>query len=138
MRVLAIAMLAVSAFALAGCGGKVGGGKYLSKLGWGKDRGEYVVLINTFTVPAGKTDEAVAMWEKARDFMREQDGYISTRLHISLDEGARYRLINIARWRSAEHFRAAANALRQSGVIRPVPGVRGSPHLYKAIGKGRK
>lgn len=119
--------------ALAGCGGKMMPGKFLPK--WGKDRSEHVVLINTFTVPAGKTGEAVEMWKKAREFMREQDGYISTRLHMSLDENARYRLVNIARWESAAHFRAAAEALRDSGVFRPIDGVRGDANLYKVVKK---
>lgn len=99
-------------------------------------QGEPVVLINTFAVPAGKTDEAIKMWEKARDFLQRQDGYISTRLHKSLADDARYRLVNVAQWESAAQFRAAAKALRKSGVFRPLDGVQGAPALYSVVRGG--
>ena len=122
--------MAAAIILLSGCGAP---GKFLRD-----DRGDKVVLINTFTVPAGKADEAVASWEAARDFLREQDGYISTRLHRSLSDDARYQLVNVAKWESAEKFRAAAAALRESGVFRPVAGVQSAPQLYTVIRGGRK
>lgn len=97
------------------------------------DENESVVLINTFAVPAGKTEEAIAMWEAARDFMREQDGYLSTKLHLSLSEDARYRLVNVAEWESIAQYRTAAQKLRESGVFRAPEGVRAAPHLYSVI-----
>ena len=39
-----------------------------------------VVLINTFTVPVTAVDEAIEMWEMARDFLKDQPGYVSTKL----------------------------------------------------------
>ena len=44
-----------------------------------------VVLINTFEVPQGKEAEALASWQKARDFLKTQPGYIATRLHQNID-----------------------------------------------------
>ncbi|MGB1010014.1 MAG: antibiotic biosynthesis monooxygenase family protein, partial [Thiolinea sp.] len=43
-----------------------------------------VTLINPFEVPADKFDATVSMWEQARDFLKQQPGYISTQLHQSL------------------------------------------------------
>jgi len=51
-----------------------------------------VVLINLFEVPATADDGFVAGWERARDFMAAQDGYLSTELHRSLAPGRRFPL----------------------------------------------
>jgi heme-degrading monooxygenase HmoA len=69
----------------------------------------HVVLINPFEVPEGKDEEFLAEWEAARAFMERQPGYVSTRLHRSLDPHARFRFINVAEWETAEHFQAALN-----------------------------
>ena len=79
-----------------------------------------VVLINPFIVPEGKVDEAIAAWEVSRDFLAEQPGYISTKLHQSLATDAQYQLINVAVWSSPEAFKAATAAMRASGVFPPV------------------
>lgn len=125
-------IIGAAALLLAGCHGWHG--KH-GMHGGGADREKPVVLINTFTVPAGKTEEAVAAWEVARDFLREQDGYISTRLHMALGADARYQLINIAKWESPEQFRSAVSAMRAAGVLRgvAVAGVVGDPNLYTVI-----
>ncbi|AUQ63434.1 antibiotic biosynthesis monooxygenase family protein [Phaeobacter inhibens] len=65
-----------------------------------------VVLINTFTVPADKLDEAIAMWDAAREFLHTQPGYISTKLHQSLSGDAQYQLINVAQWETPEAYQA--------------------------------
>lgn len=69
----------------------------------------HVVLINPFEVPEGKDEEFLAEWEAAKAFMERQPGYVSTRLHRSLDPHARFRFINVAEWEIAEHFQAALN-----------------------------
>ena len=43
-----------------------------------------VVLINLFEVPAGAEEDFIAAWERAREFLQAQPGYIATRLHESL------------------------------------------------------
>ena len=68
-----------------------------------------VVLINPFEVPEGKEEEFLTGWEAARDFMQRQKGYVSTRLHRSLDPKARFRFINVAEWATAADFQAALN-----------------------------
>lgn len=94
---------------------------------------EPVVLINPFVVPSGSEDDAIAMWKKARDFLQEQPGYISTKLHRSLSPDASYSLINVAQWESVEAFRAATTAMRESGTIPRIKGVSGDPQLYHII-----
>ncbi len=69
-----------------------------------------VILINPFEIPKGKEKDALLMWEKAADFMRIQPGFISTKLHQSIDPNARFSLINIAKWGSAEDFQAVISS----------------------------
>jgi len=66
-----------------------------------------VILINAFEVPPGEDEAFLAGWERQRDLLRDQDGYISTRLHRSLSPDADFRFVNVAQWSSAEAFRAA-------------------------------
>jgi heme-degrading monooxygenase HmoA len=47
-----------------------------------------VVLINVFEVPVGEDDAFVRGWERARDFLKTQDGYLSSQLHRSISPAA--------------------------------------------------
>src|SRR5262245_16766925 len=66
-----------------------------------------VTLINVFEVPAGQEDAAISAWEKARDFLVGEPGYISTALHRSIAADARFQLVNVARWTTAGAFQKA-------------------------------
>ena len=68
---------------------------------------EAVILINSFEVPAADADTFVAAWEKTRDFLQTQPGYIDTSLHRALASDAEFQFVNVARWASAEEFTAA-------------------------------
>ena len=92
-----------------------------------------VVLINTFEVPQGKEAETLASWEKSRDFLKNQPGYIGTSLHQNLDANGKYRYVNIARWRSAEDFKAATEKMRQTMSDGAFEGVTITPGLFKVI-----
>ena len=94
-------------------------------------RAENVVLINVFEVQPG-TEEAVRYWEAARDFLSRQPGYVSTRLHRALRPDARFQLVNVAEWASAEAFQAAARMQRELAAA-PPPGLRFTPGLYRVI-----
>ncbi|WP_240722234.1 antibiotic biosynthesis monooxygenase [Poseidonocella sp. HB161398] len=92
-----------------------------------------VTLINVFEVPPGQREAAIEAWEAARDFLREQPGYISTALQGALDETAAFQLVNIATWESPEAFRAATGAMQAAGIFPPVEGLRYHPGLYRTI-----
>ena len=92
-----------------------------------------VVLINTFKVPVEAVDEAIAMWEIARDFLKTQPGYVSTKLHRSLSPDARYLLINVAEWESPDAFKAATSLMRLEAALPRIEGVVPGPGLYKVI-----
>jgi heme-degrading monooxygenase HmoA len=92
-----------------------------------------VILINPFTVPVGKVEEAIVLWEAGRDFLAQQPGYISTKLHESLSTDASYQLINVAEWESIETFKAATTKMRALPDLPLVEGVSSAPQLYDVI-----
>ena len=92
-----------------------------------------VTLINPFEVPADKLDEAIAMWEQARDYLMQQPGYISTELHQAMAPDAPFPLVNVAKWESIEAFMSATKNMQAEGNIPRIEGVRGGPQLYTVI-----
>lgn len=105
----------------------------LSSLAASADNKASVTLINAFVVPLGKEAEAIEFWEKAAEFMKRQPGYISTQLHQSIAPDAKFGLINVAKWESAEAFKEASSALRRKGGLKPVEGMIPNPSLYTVI-----
>ena len=92
-----------------------------------------VVLINAFEVPKGKEAEALASWQKSADFLKTQDGYISTRLHQNLDPNGKFHLVNVAVWRSADDFKRATAKMRETMPDNQVEGVKFTPSLFRVI-----
>ena len=80
---------------------------------------EPVVLINAFEVPEGEDDAFLQGWERARDFLRTQEGYLSTKLHRSISPAADFRFVNVALWQSEPAYRAATS--RREFRDAPVP-----------------
>ena len=81
-----------------------------------------VTLINVFEVPVGEDEEFTAGWERAAEFLREQEGFISSALHQILAPDATFRFINVARWESPAAFQKAVTA----------PGFPGGQMRHKA------
>jgi heme-degrading monooxygenase HmoA len=97
------------------------------------DMAEPVVLINAFEVPAADAETFITAWEKARDYLRTQPGYIDTVLHQALTPDAEFQFVNVARWRTAEDFMAAT---RSPGFRESASGLAGSrphPALYRSV-----
>lgn len=97
-----------------------------------------VVLINVFEVPAGREDDAVAAWERARDFLSGEPGYVSTALHRALDPQARFALVNVAIWKDAASFERATARMRAAGAFDAPEGLRATPALYEVIRGGEE
>jgi heme oxygenase (mycobilin-producing) len=56
-----------------------------------------VILINPFEVPQATDDEEFLRgWQRAADYMRQQPGFLSSRLHRAIAPDARFRFINVA------------------------------------------
>jgi heme oxygenase (mycobilin-producing) len=100
---------------------------------WGKEGTmNHVTLINPFEVPAGNEDEFVERWKQAAAYLRQREGFVSTRLHQSLDPHAPFRFINVAVWESAEHFQQAMSTPEFQELAGEMP-FSSHPALYRVI-----
>jgi len=90
------------------------------------------ILINPFEVPQGQEEEFLRHWHAAAAQMRDAAGFISTRLHQSLDPQAKFRFINVAEWESPQHFQAAMRTEAFQEIARKMP-FAGYPALYQVI-----
>jgi heme-degrading monooxygenase HmoA len=91
-----------------------------------------VILINPFEVPAGTDEEEfLGGWERAADYMRQQPGFVSTRLHRALAPDARFRFINVAEWASPQDFQAAVSSEEFREIAKGAG--PGSPALYEVV-----
>jgi heme-degrading monooxygenase HmoA len=66
-----------------------------------------ITLINLFDVPAEHDAEFQQRWQQVNDYMRRQPGYLGHTLHRAVAPDAKYRYVNVARWRSEDDFRTA-------------------------------
>lgn len=94
---------------------------------------EPVTLINAFEVSADQLDQTIRFWEKARDFLKEQPGFLATRLHQSLAPDARFQLVNVATWQSPAAFQTAIAKMRQSDLGSDMRGTVFHAALYRVI-----
>lgn len=55
-----------------------------------------VTLINPFEVSEGQEEQFLKEWTEAAEVLRQEPGFLSTRLHKSLNPQAKFRFINVA------------------------------------------
>jgi heme oxygenase (mycobilin-producing) len=94
---------------------------------------EPLTLINAFEVAGDEAERFVAAWEKARDYLAGQPGYVGTALHQAVSPGTDFPFVNIAHWRSADDFAAATRSpgFRESAA--GLAGYRSHPGLYRTV-----
>ena len=91
-----------------------------------------VILINPFEVPDSTDDEEFLRgWQRAADYMRQQPGFVSSRLHRALPPDARFRFVNIAEWESPQDFQAAVTSEEFREIAKGAG--PGSPALYEVV-----
>lgn len=93
----------------------------------------HVTLINSFEVPENKLEESIIYWEACRDFLQNEPGYVSTKLHQSLKGNARFQLVNVAIWETPESFMKAAQKMSKELGVAPPSGLQANPALYTII-----
>ena len=94
---------------------------------------EPVVLINAFEVPVADAEAFVAAWERTRDYLKMQPGYMDTALHQALTPDAEFLFVNVARWRTAEDFLAATRSQGFAEAAAGMPQSQSHPALYRVI-----
>jgi heme-degrading monooxygenase HmoA len=90
-----------------------------------------VVLINPFEVPEDQDERFLAGWERARDVLAQQRGYLGTRLHRSLGR-ADFRFVNVARWSSPLMFARALQLPDVQAAAQAMP-FPSHPALYQVV-----
>ena len=93
---------------------------------------EPTILINSFEVPEGQDETFLARWGEAAEYMRRQDGFISTKLHASLNPQVRFRFVNVAEWRSPAHFQRAIGTEEFARISERMPYAH-FPSVYQVI-----
>lgn len=103
-----------------------------SDRGEGQATDEIIVLISTFVVPPAAEAAFLGWWRLSRPLIAAQPGFVSARLHRSLDtrEGSKY--VNIFEWRGGAAHRDALTRFWTSGPP-PIPGVEWRPQLYEVV-----
>jgi heme-degrading monooxygenase HmoA len=96
---------------------------------------EPIILINAFEVPQEEDEAFLDGWERQREFLNAQQGYISTRLHRSLSPDAEFRFVNVALWESQQAFRDATSQLQFRAA--PVP-FRFHASLYEVVRRDQR
>ena len=94
---------------------------------------EPMVLINSFEVPGPDAENFITAWEKARDYLESQPGYVDTALHQAVTPGADFQFVNIARWRTAEDFMTAIQSAGFREAAAGLAGYPAHPALYKVV-----
>ena len=94
---------------------------------------EPLILINAFEVPGDEAEQFIAAWEKTRDHLAAQPGYVDTALHQAVMPGTDFLFVNIGRWQSAEAFQAATQSpgFRESAA--GLASYRPHPGLYRVV-----
>ena len=102
--------------------------------GWTQKQNAEVTVINPIQVPPGREAEALEIWDRYAEVFRQQPGYLGTQLHRSVDPKAKFALVNVAKWQSAEHFLKALNsdAIRSLGQGFPED-MPHFPSIYRVI-----
>lgn len=90
------------------------------------------VLINPFEVPQGQEEVFLKWWHEAAEHLQQAPGFLSTRLHESLDPQARFRFVNVAEWESPQHFQAAMSSEAFQQMRGKMP-FTAHPALYRLI-----
>lgn len=94
------------------------------------EEAECVILINPFEVADEEDDGFLAGWERARDFLREQPGYLGTRLYRSIYSPVEFRYVNRGAFATAERFGRAISDPAFPGRAMPY---KAHPMLYEVV-----
>ncbi|MEW5424711.1 antibiotic biosynthesis monooxygenase [Amorphus sp. 3PC139-8] len=92
-----------------------------------------VTLINVFEIPPGQEERVITAWEKARDFLKEEPGYVTTALHRAVSPNARFALVNVATWESPEAFMVATKRMQDANIFPDIEGLGVNPALYRIV-----
>jgi len=76
-----------------------------------------IIVINPFEVQKGKEEQSLVMWDKFAGYFRRQPGYVSAKLYRAINPDARFHLVTVAEWASADHFMDALKNLELQNIL---------------------
>ena len=97
---------------------------------------EPITLINVFDIRERDIEAFLRQWRERAEFLGSQPGFRSLRLHRALSPDARFQLVNVAEWDSAEALQAAtAQDFFQQSAQRSVQefDVDAFPAVYRVV-----
>ncbi|MEV0248960.1 antibiotic biosynthesis monooxygenase family protein [Nocardia sp. NPDC050712] len=93
-----------------------------------------VTFINTIELPAEEVDGFIEQWRERVAIMAAARGFRDVRLHRALLPDARFQLVNIAHWDSAEACEAAgSHAAVTASVAQARKTASANPALYRVV-----
>ncbi|MFQ6393283.1 antibiotic biosynthesis monooxygenase family protein [Nocardia sp. KC 131] len=93
-----------------------------------------VTFINVFEISADQVEEFVDNWHERARIMRAAPGFRDVRLHRALLPDARFQLVNVAHWDSAEACDAAgANPAVLPSVAAARKVASANPAVYEVV-----
>ncbi len=91
-----------------------------------------VVLVNVFMLDKADEPAFLEVWQDDADFMKRQQGFISTQLHRAIGESPTY--LNYAVWETSAHFRAAFTHPEFLAKLSAYPSSSvATPHLFQKV-----
>ncbi|HED16530.1 MAG TPA: antibiotic biosynthesis monooxygenase [Gammaproteobacteria bacterium] len=93
-----------------------------------------LIVINPFEVPQEKEQHALELYDKYAEYIRNQTGYVSARLHRSINPDARFTMVVTVEWACAEDYLAAMQSpeFRQMSENYKVEFLN-NPELYEVV-----
>ena len=91
-----------------------------------------VTLINLFSVPKEIETEFVDSWHKTAEQMKQQPGFIDTKLHRNLESNGKFQFTNVAQWTTEEDFRKAQSNFE---IVEQQLDIEAVPNLYSVEAK---
>jgi heme-degrading monooxygenase HmoA len=93
-----------------------------------------VTFINVIELPAEEVDAFVEQWRERAKLMRDAPGFRDSRLHRAKLPDARFQLVNVAHWDSAEAWETAATNPAFQAALRGVSrAVAPNPAIYDVV-----
>jgi heme oxygenase (mycobilin-producing) len=95
-----------------------------------------VVMIHPFQVEEGAEQQFLTAWQAVDDYMRQQIGFVETKLHRSLNINAltTFSFVNVARWQNLESFQNAISTDYFQRLVKGVLVFSRGPGIYEIYG----
>lgn len=92
-----------------------------------------VTLINTFEVPEELANQHQKGWEEHTNMLLsdKKSGLISAKFYKALSSSNKYKFVNVAEWKSIEHFSKSINIEEHKKNANPR--IKFNPGLFEVV-----